>query len=116
MTAFRPSLVPAPNRLDHVVVAHERDDVAGGVADEFFRDVGLIRVDAVLGIGLPRTEDRDVAADVSVGELDLRADARDARVDLRRWEDAPARDPAGWRVDAAGQMLRGAPGCHDIEG
>src|SRR5450756_1276079 len=80
------SLVPAPDPLDLVVIPHEGNDVSRRVADERGGDLGLIRIDATLGRRLPWTEDRDFAADVAVGEEDLRSDAHDCRVDLGRIE------------------------------
>src|SRR2546423_15287743 len=59
------SLRPAPDRFDLVVIAHEGDDVARGVADQRVGHLGLIRVDAVLRRRFPRPEDGHLAADVA---------------------------------------------------
>src|SRR6266705_2098159 len=72
---------PAPDRFDLVVVPHERHDVAGRVADEVLRDVGLVRIDAVLRLRLPRAENRHFAPQIAVAEHDFRADAHFRGVD-----------------------------------
>src|ERR1051326_2488982 len=98
-------LVPLPDRFDLVVVAHERHDVADGVADQRLRHVGLVRVHAVLRRRLPGTEDRHLALHVAVRERDLRADAHGRRVDGGGIDDAHARDLRGQLADARGEGL-----------
>src|SRR5436853_4244920 len=84
------SLRPSSYRLNLIIIPHERDDVAGGVADEVLGYFRLVRVDAVLWLRFPRAEDRDFAAQVAVREDDFRSDAHGGDVDRRRIEHANA--------------------------
>src|SRR5436853_1818616 len=84
------SLRPSSYRLNLIIIPHERDDVAGGVADEVLGHFRLVRVDAVLGLGLPWAEDCDFAAQIAIREDDFRADAHSGDVDRRRIEYAHA--------------------------
>src|SRR5260221_5399272 len=89
------SLRPAPDRLDLIVVAHERNNVSREMPDEGLGHLGLIRVNAVLRRRLPRPQDGDFPPDVAIRENHLGADMNGAHVHLGGIEHPHSRDLAG---------------------
>ena len=95
---------------------HEIHAVARVGAQEPLRELRLVRVDRVLGLGVPGSEDDDVAlGSAVVAQAHARADAHLARVDLRRVENTRSRElvgdasrcaPRGTRASAARRGTR----------